>query len=292
MQIGTMRLSEHGKVIITLAASAALFAQGVDVRVKSGNQFSTPDVRQLVESSIAATQRHWQERLHYTYVERDQDRRLDSEGRLKSEDVDVSRTILVNGVPFEQLLERNGQPPSADEGRKLKEDLEKLKRETPEQRAERIRQQAEENTLLVREVPKAFDFQLVGEEAINGRPAYILQATPHLGYHAQGKYGKMFSKLEGKLWVDKQDLGWIKVDGQVIQPFSLGLFLARVLRGSHITMEQTRLDNGIWMPERVEVRAAAKIFFVKSLVIDRVLTYSEYRLAEAGMSTTREPVIP
>ena len=84
-----------------------------------------------------------------------------------------------------------------------------------------------------------------------------------------------------KLWVD--DLGWIKVDGQVIQPFSMGLFLARVLRGSQIKMEQTRVDDGIWMPEHVEVRAAAKIFFVKSLVIDRVLTYSEYRLAEAGV---------
>jgi len=57
-------------------------------------------------------------------------------------------------------------------------------------------------------------------------------------------------------------------------------------------MEQTRVDNGIWMPERVEVRAAARIFFVKSLVIDRVLTYSEYRLPQAGAPTTGVPVIP
>jgi hypothetical protein len=157
-----------------------------------------------------------------------------------------------------------------------------LKRETPEQRAERIRKQEEEDTSLVRELPKAFDFQLVGEKIVNGRPAYVLQATPHPGYQALGKYGKMFSKVAGKLWVDKQDLGWIKVDGEVIQPFSMGLFLARVLRGSHITMQQARLDDGIWMPERVEVRAAAKIFFIKSLVVERILTYSEYKLAQAG----------
>jgi hypothetical protein len=174
--------------------------------------------------------------------------------------------------------------PSAEEERKQKERLEKLKRETPEQRAERLRRQEEENTSLVLEVPKAFDFQLVGEEVVNGRPTYVLQATPHPGYQAQGKYGKMFSKVEGSLWVDKQDLGWIKVDGQVIQPFSLGLFLARVLRGSHITMEQTRIDDGIWVPEHVEVRAAARILFVKSLVIDQVLTYSEYKLPEAGIT--------
>jgi len=274
------------------ALIAILFAQGEPSAVKSQDRSIAPDARQIMEASIAATQRDWKARLHYSYMERDEDRRRDLAGRVKSEDVEVSRTILVNGVPFEQLVERNGQPPSAVQERKQKGVLDRLKRETPEQRAERLRKQEEENTSIVQEVPKAFDFQVVGEESINGRPAYVLQATPHPGYHAQGKYGNMFSKVAGKLWVDKQDLGWIKVDGQVIQPFSMGLFLVRLLRGAHITMEQTRVDDGIWMPERVEVRAAARIFFVKSLVIDRVLTYSEYRLPQAGVPTTRVPVIP
>ena len=274
------------------ALIAILFAQGDTSPVKSQDRSSAPDARQIMEASIAATQRDWKARLHYTYMERDEDRRRDLAGHVKSEDVEVSKTIFVNGVPFEQLVESNGEPPSAEQERKQKGVLDKLKRETPEQRAERLRKQEEENTSIVQEVPKAFDFQVVGEEAVNGRPAYVLQATPHPGYHAQGKYGNMFSKVAGKLWVDKQDLGWIKVDGQVIQPFSMGLFLVRLLRGSHITMEQTRVDDGIWMPERVEVRAAARIFFVKSLVIDRVLTYSEYRLPQAGVPTTRIPVIP
>jgi hypothetical protein len=268
-----MRISGHRSVIIILGASSALFAQ---------NPTGAPDVRQKVESSIAATQRHRQARLHYTYVAREESRRRGPDGRVKSEDVNVSRTILVNGVPFEQLVEHNGQPPSAEEERKQKEEIDKLKRETPEQRAERLRKEEEENASLIGEVPKAFDFQLVGEDVVGGRPAYVLQATPHPGYQAQGKYGKMFSKVEGKLWVDIKDLGWIKVDAQVIQPFSMGFFLARVLRGSHITMEQARVDDGIWMPEHVEVRAAAKLFFVKNLVIDKILHYSEYGRPQAA----------
>jgi hypothetical protein len=244
-----------------------------------------------MESSIAATERSWHARLHYTYIERDEDLRRDPAGRVKSEELEVSRTILVNGVPFEQLVQSNGQPPLAEQERKQKEKLDKLKLETPEERLERLHKEEDENTSIVREVPKAFDFQLVGEEAVDGRPAYVLQATPHPGYHAQGKYGNMFSKVAGKLWVDKEDLGWIKVDGQVIEPFSMGLFLVRLLRGSHIKMEQTRLDGGIWMPERVEVRATAKIFFVKSLVIDRILVYSEYRLSQAGVLATTNSVV-
>ena len=194
-----MRISEHRNVIIMLAASFALFAQSDDFPVKSQDHSSVPDVRQIVESSIAATQRHWQARLHYTYMEREESRRRDLAGRVKSEDVDVSRTILVNGVPFEQLEERNGQPPSVEEERKQKEKLDKLKRETPEQRAERLRKQEEENTSLVREVPKAFDFQLVGEEAVNGRLAYVLQVRGRLGPREESRPERVSSIAIGEL---------------------------------------------------------------------------------------------
>jgi hypothetical protein len=132
----------------------------------------------------------------------------------------------------------------------------------------------------------------VGQEVIHGRVAYLLHATPRTGYQARGTYGKVFSKVEGTVWIDMQDLVWIKVDGQVIEPFSLGLFLVRLLRGSQVVIEQTRVDDRIWMPIRVEVRAAARVFLLKSLVIERVLTYSDYRRAGAGVPATRDLVIP
>jgi hypothetical protein len=110
----------------------------------------------------------------------------------------------------------------------------------------------------------------------------VLHATPHPGYRAHGKFGKMFSKVEGKLWVDMQDFGWIKVDGEVTQPFSMGLFVARVQRGSHIILEQTCVGDAVWVPKRLEVRASARILFLKSLNMDRILTYSDYRPAGDG----------
>jgi hypothetical protein len=129
---------------------------------------------------------------------------------------------------------------------------------------------------------EAFDFQLIGEEVVDDRPAYVLQATPHPGYHAHGKFDKIFSRVEGKLWVDKRDFGWIKVDGQVTQSFSMGLFVARVQRGSHIILEQMCVGDSVWVPRRLEMRASARILFLKSLDIDRILTYSDYRPGGEG----------
>jgi len=265
---------------IILAVSAPLLAQSnSSTSGKAQNHGSVVDARQIMLRSIAATQRSWEARDHYVYKERDEDRRLEPDGRVRSQDVDDSIIILVGEAPFEQLVKRNGRPPSAEEKRKQDEKLASLQRETPQQRAARLREQRE-NRSFIREVPEGFDFQLIGEEVINGRPAYLLRATPRAGYRANGKYGKLMSKVQGKLWVDKQDFGWVKIEGEVTQPFSLGLFLARVLRGSHITMEQSSFDDGIWLPKRIELRASTKILFVKSYDINRILTYSDYQLPQ------------
>jgi hypothetical protein len=267
--------SRIASLLVLVAASSVLFAQngGPDNRQDDAG---IQDARHIVGQSIVATERSLQARDRYTYLKRDQDRRLDSQGQLKSENVDVIRMILVNGARFEQLMERNGQLPSAEEQKKLDQDFKKLKHETPEERTARLAK-AQEDRSFLRDMLEGFDFRLIGEEVLGSRPTYVFQATPHPGYHARGKYGKMFSKVEGKLWVDKSDFGWIKVEGQVTQSFSMGLFVARVQRGSHIILEQTNVGNAVWMPQRLEVRASARIVFLKSLAIERIFTYSDYR---------------
>jgi hypothetical protein len=264
-------------LFLVIAASTALAAQ----TSLPDTHPDLADARQVVLRSILATERSWATRDHYAFMERDEDRRLNSLGQVKSETVDVTRMIVVNGARFEQLLEHNGQLPSAKEQKRSDDDLDKLKHETPDERAARLRKD-QENRAFLQDVLEAFDFRLVGEEIIAGRPAYVLQATPHPGYRAHGKYAKMFSRVEGKIWVDKQDFGWVKVDGQVTQSFSLGLILARVERGSHIILEQTCVGDAVWVPKRIEIRATARILFLKSLDIQRTLTYTDYRPDSEG----------
>jgi hypothetical protein len=273
-----MTKSRIGALLIVLASSSALFAQN---KGSDKPQAIVLDARQIVGQSLVAAEHSWQARNGYIYMERDEDRRLDSAGKVQSDNVDVTRMTLVNGIRFEQLVEHNGQLPSAEEQKKRDQDFEKLKNETPSERAARLRKD-QENKSFLHDLLEAFDFRLIGDEIVDGKPTYVLEATPHPGYHASGKYGKLFARVQGKLWVDKEDFGWVKVDGEVTQAFSMGLFVARVQRGSHIILEQTCLGDAIWVPKRLEVRANARILFVKSLDLDRILTYSDYRLATDG----------
>jgi len=273
-------------LLIVLAASSALFAQnkGSD---KPQNQAIVLNARQIVGQSLVVAEHSWQARDAYIYMERDEDRRLDSAGQVQSDNVDLTRMTLVNGIRFEQLMEHNGQLPSAEDQKKRDQDFEKLKHETPEERAARLRKD-QENRSFLRDLLDAFDFRLIGEETVAGRPTYVLEATPHPGYHGTGKYGKLFARVQGKLWVDKQDFGWVKVDGEVTQSFSMGLFVARVQRGSHIILDQTCLGDAVWVPKRLELRASAKILFLKSLELDRILTYTDYRAAADGQYSVKK----
>jgi hypothetical protein len=267
-------------LVVIVAASDALLAQ-TTAPEKAPIQASVLNARQIVIQSLAATERSWQARDHYTFTERDEDRRLDGLGRVKSENVEVTRMILVNGIRFEQLMERNGKLPTAEEQIKSDKNLEKLKHETPSEEAARLLK-TRENRSFLQDLLEAFDFQLIGEETVGGRPAYVLQAKPHPGYHPHGKYGRLFSKVEGKLWVDKQDFGWVRVDGEVTQSFSIGILVARVQRGSHIIMEQSPVGDAVWVPRRLAMKASATIFLLKSVDLERILTYSDYRPAADG----------
>src|SRR6202047_1098631 len=153
--------SRIGTLLVVIAASSALFAQdsGPD---EHQSHASVPDARQIVGQSVAATERSWQARNHYVYMERNEDRRLDSLGQVKSENVEVARMILVNGARFEQLMEHNGQLPSAAEQRKNDEDLDKLKHETLAEQTARLRKE-QENKSFLRDLLEAFDFRLIGE---------------------------------------------------------------------------------------------------------------------------------
>ena len=115
-------------LLLTIAASTVVFAQSMGPGTPQ-KQSNIVDARQVVLPSVLATERSWEMRDHYTYIERDEDRRLNTLGQVKSESVDVTRMMVVNGARFEQLLEHNGQLPSPIEKKRSDDDLEKLKHE-------------------------------------------------------------------------------------------------------------------------------------------------------------------
>jgi len=66
------------------------------------------------------------------------------------------------------------------------------------------------------EVPEAFTFHLVGEEAVSGGPAGVITADPRVDYKPKDRRARLISKLRGKIWIDKGEYQWVKVDAEAI----------------------------------------------------------------------------
>ena len=249
------------------------------------------DAEALLRKSIENYERDWKASMSWTYTQRDITRH---DG---TEEVDVSEVFPLDGTPYERLVMKNGHKLTPEEERreqaKYRKAAKQRESESPEERAARINKYGNERAFL-RELPEAYDAKFLGEDSVEGRPAWVLQFTPKPGYTPRGPHADILRHVEGKLWIDKADVQWAKAQAHVIGPVSIGWILARVANGAQITLEQARVENGLWMTKSITVDGAARVLLVHNKDLNEQITFSGYRPAgsSAAASNGAQRVAP
>ncbi len=105
----------------------------------------------------------------------------------------------------------------------------------------------------------------------------MIDAEPRPGFKPHGEGAKFLPKFRFRIWIDKAEGQWIKLDAQAIDTVSLGLFLARVHKGSRIVIEQTRVNDEVWLPRHVAVNVDVRLALVKNFDIAEDVTYRDYK---------------
>lgn len=236
------------------------------------------DARQIVAQSIANYEKDYHAALKYNYMQRDVEKT--DAGRK----VTISQVMVVDGLPFEKVLSKNGQPLTAEQQRHEDEKYQKFLAESsaPGAQQKKIAEYERARSFL-REVPNAFDFQLLPEQTINGRPNYVIECTPKADYQPKDSKARMFGKIKATLWVDKQDMRWTKAHADVIDTVAIGWIMARIGPGAKISMVQTRVADNLWLPSEIDVDGLAKIMLVKNRAIGEQVYFTDYRLAGDGV---------
>ena len=244
----------------------------------------TPDAREIVRRSVEASEKNWKAARSYTFLQRTEERQLDSGGRVKSKSVKTHDITLLDGSPYLRLVERDDHPlPPQEESKeqdKLQKSIAQRMKETPAERQRRIAEyekRREHRQELMREVAEAFDFRVAGEDRVDGHDVWILDATPRQGYHPRLSEARILQHVRGKLWIDRQSFYWVKLEADVVDPVSWGLFLVRLDAGAHIRFEQTHVNDEVWLPRRISVTASARLGVFKKLRVEEETTYRNYR---------------
>jgi len=220
----------------------------------------------------------------YIYTERDEEHKLDGKGKVKSTESETFEIVEIYGKQVQRRIAKNDQPLSAKDAAKEEEKIQKMiekrKNESEGDRKKREKQEAkeqEEGRQWVREVADAFNFRLVGSEQIEGRDNWVIQGEPRPGFQSHLKYANHLSDFHGRVWIDKEDLQFVKMDVECIKTASWGLFVARIHKGSRFIVEQTRVNDEVWLPKHVAVKVDVRVALLKNFNVNEDVTYRDYK---------------
>ena len=133
----------------------------------------------------------------------------------------------------------------------------------------------------IREIPEAFLFRLLGEEEVNSRPAYVIEATPRPGYDPVDRNSKLFTRVTGKLWIDKLDYRWARIEVELLDTVTFGWILVRVHKGSRVVLTQESVNKEAWLPRELWYRVSVRVGLVSLRNIEVETVYGDYRQADA-----------
>ena len=271
-------------LVLVLACASALGQQNQAPAAATTPSLSEDQIRELIRQTAEKDMENDKRQRDYTYIQREEEHKLDGKGQVKSTETKTSEIMELYGEPVERLIAKDDKPLSDKDAKKEEEKIQKViekrKNESEEDRKKREakeEKEREENRQFVREVADAYNLRLAGIESLAGRDTYVIDGEPKPGYQAHLKEAKILPKFRFRAWIDKDESQWKKLDIQCIDTVSFGLFLARIHKGSRIIIEQTRINDEVWLPQHINVKVDARLALLKDFNLEDDITYRDYK---------------
>jgi len=142
---------------------------------------------------------------------------------------------------------------------------------------EKIAKKRKEREDLIGAARTAFIFTFLNREERGGRILLKYRMTPNPTFRPTTRSTSVYTKVKGVVWIDQESGELARIEGEVTEDISLGLFLARVYKGSHFMQERYEMAPGLWLPTFSQYDFDGRKFFTSFSVHDRTF-YSNYRL--------------
>ena len=241
-------------------------------------------MRALTRVVVENYRANYKRERDYTYIDREVEHKLDAKGQIKSTEVRTYEVMALYGEQFERLIEKDDKPLSEKDAAKEEERIQKVvgkrKNESEEERGKRQAEeekQREKNREFVREVADAYNFRLVGSEVLNGRDTWVIAGEPRPEFEAHLKEARMLSKFHGRMWIDKSEMQMVKLDVEALDTVSFGWVLARIHKGTRFMYEQTRVNDEVWLPGRLNWKFNARVALFMGYNEEAEQTYRDYK---------------
>ncbi len=280
-----------GNAILFLL-SASLFASALP-RAQDPRALTASEI---VKKSVVANTADWKAQPGYSYREHDSKSKIDSSGQVTIQQSKTYDVAMIEGSPYSRLVALNDEPlggvQQQQEQGKLSREVQRRQNESHRERQARTakyqNERAEEH-LLMQQMVDAFTFSLGSEQSVEGVNCYVLDAVPNPDYRPPLEKAKVLTHMKGRLWIEKTQFHWAKVEAQVTNAVEFGLFIAKVKPGTMFELDQAPVAD-VWLPKRFTQTINASVFGIYGMRSKEQEDYSDYRqtIVDAQRRTLRK----
>lgn len=284
-----VRLNLDGSGELTLILHTARYDTGVDdLTFDPPGATEKLDVAELLRE-VGRNQDEIDKRVsEYAFTQTETDKELNSKGELKKQTIKVYEIYpLPNREAVQKLVSENGVPLSpekaAKEDRRVREEFEKAERdrEKDEQRAVKRRAEREKKANEGTEISpflRVCEFVSPRREQWAGRDTIVFDFRPKPGYKPKNREESLIAKLIGVIWIDPVDKQVIRLEARLAEGFKIaGGLLASLKPGAALVIEQTRMDQGVWLPRFAHVNLSVKVLLFGGGDYNKTIEWSNYK---------------
>ena len=99
---------------------------------------------------------------------------------------------------------------------------------------------------------------------------------PNPNFHPTSRLATIFTRVRGFVWIEEESNQLARVEGDIIEDLSIGLFLGKIYKGSHFMQERYEVSPGVWLPSFLEYDFDGRKFLMSFAIHERTF-YTNYK---------------
>jgi hypothetical protein len=263
--------------LLSLIAPACLAAQSA---VSASDPAVAPEPSKLLDRVIGNQKKDEAALEVYERMERLETRKSPKDPAPAS--VKITR-VIPSGTGMDKIpVNADGNPPDAAAYRARLEGLEhalalivsnsRSQREALEKYAKKRKDHDE----LIDATRNAFLFTFVEREPRGDRMLAKYEMAPNPSFKPTSRLTTIFTKVHGYVWIDEGAGELARIEGDVTEDISIGLFLGKIYKASHFMQERYEVQPGLWQPSFSQYDFDGRKLFSGFSMHERTF-YSNYR---------------
>ena len=206
-----------------------------------------PSAEELIHKAVARAQdcQERSGRAGYTYTKVTIIEELDSAGKVKERKEKIYQVSLRDGASFVKLVEVNGRPPQGAELKKQNENDGNFRQLLGESKNGKG---SNRDNFLTPELVARYQFQVLRQTEVNGRPAYEIAfhpRNPEPPVHRM--IDRLLNRISGTIWLDAEEFEVARAQLQLGQEVDFLGGVLGSLKKLAFTVTRTRVADGLWL---------------------------------------------